>query len=199
MRMLRLSFIFSQIISIILVIILYFFSVAIFQTEKIYPKHVHKTLFLDRYLSEDEINFITYSALEWSESTQHIVEFDIVTLPNENAHITDNDIVIMSVSPDHPIIMFLDSNNKNYSTLGYYDDHMPIPVIYLVTDRITDQEYSTVVLHELGHALGLEHNEDINGIGTLMYPNISLGADHITLYDLRNFCKLYHCKITSKN
>lgn len=192
MRLLRLSLLFSQLISIIAIVVLYFFSVAVFQPEKIYPKHVHKTLFLDRYLDNDEAFFITYAALEWSKATKNIVEFDVVVLPNENVTITDNDIIMLSTSPEHPIIMLLDEETKN-STLGYYDEHLPIPSIYLVSSRIKDSEYSTVVLHELGHALGLEHNEDIKGIGTLMYPNIIFGADHITIYDLNNFCKLYHC------
>lgn len=192
MRILRSSLLFSQLVSIIIIVVLYFFSVEVFQPEKNYPTHVHKTLFLDRYLSPDEVAFITQAALEWSEATNNIVEFNIVTLPNKNAIITDNDIIILSMSPDHPIIILLDDGQEN-STLGYYDDNLPVPSIYLVSSRITEKNYPTVVLHELGHALGLEHNEGLRGVGTLMFPNIIWGAKHITMYDLKKFCKLYQC------
>ncbi len=194
MKILRLSSLFSQIVSIIIIVILYFYSVTIFQPEVIYPKYVHKKLFLDRNLSVDEVDYITQAALEWTETTKHIVEFEVVTLPNKNIIVTQNDIVFMSISQDHPEIMILDTESDG-ETLGYFDISSKIPLIYLVSERLEDKNYVAVVLHELGHALGLEHNEDLDGIGTLMYPNISLAAPHITSYDLNNFCKLYHCNL----
>lgn len=194
MRIPRLSFIFSQIISIIIIITIYINSVKIFQPEKIYPARVHKTLFLDRYLDPDEVAFITQAALEWSAATKNIVTFDVVTLPQDKVIISDNDILILSMSPDHPIIMLIDSENQSIA-LGYYDEHLPVPSIYLVSERIKDKDYVTVVLHELGHALGLEHNENIWDIGTLMFPTKNFSATHITLKDLKNFCKLYHCDV----
>lgn len=194
MRMLRLSSILTPIISIIIIILIYINSVKIFQPEKIYPNRVHKTLFLDRYLSPEEVAFITIAALEWSAATKNIVTFDVVTLPQEKVVISDNDIMIMNISPDHPLVLILD-DNSNYSTLGYYDESFPVPIIYLVSDRMKGKEYVMVVLHELGHALGLDHNENIWEVGTLMYPNIALGSKHITLYDLKKFCKLYRCDV----
>lgn len=192
MRKLRLSSIFAPIISIIIIAVIYIFAVNVFQPEKVYPTHVHKTLFLDRYLGVDEVAFITEAAKEWGTSTKNIVQFDVVTLPGENIRISDNDIMVMSISPDHPLILLLDDSNK-YSTLGYYDESMPVPIVYLVSERIKDKDYKTVVLHELGHSLGLIHNESIFAIGTLMFPNINSCANKITLYDLKKFCKLYHC------
>jgi len=194
MRMLRLSSILTPIISIIIIILIYINSVKVFQPEKVYPERVHKTLFLDRYLNPDEIAFITHAALEWSAATKNIVTFDVVTLPQEKVVISDNDIMIMNISPDHPLVLILD-DNSNYSTLGYYDESFPVPIIYLVSDRIKNKDYVMVVLHELGHALGLDHNENIWEVGTLMYPNIVLCSKHITLYDLKKFCKLYRCDV----
>jgi hypothetical protein len=192
MRMLRLSSIVVPLISIIIIIAIYINSVKVFQPEKVYPTRVHKTLFLDRYFTPDEVAFITIAALEWSAATKNIVTFDVVALPQEKVVITENDIMIMNISPDHPLVLILD-NSSNYSTLGYYDESFPVPIIYLVSDRMTGKEYVTVVLHELGHALGLEHNENIWEVGSLMYPSLDLGSRHITPYDLKKFCKLYRC------
>ena len=77
--------------------------------------------------------------------------------------------------------------------LGLFDKKSIIPCIILVSNRILENDYKAVVLHELGHSLGLEHNEGINGIDTLMYPSIDLGSNHITFRDGQQFCKLYHC------
>jgi hypothetical protein len=194
MKILRISSWFSQIAAIIGLMIIYYFSVPLFQPQVNYPKYVHKTIYLDRYLAKDEVEFITYAALKWGESTKYRATFDIVTLPQKNVTITENDIIILNTSPDNPHIMMLDENNK-FFTYGYYDPNSPIPAIYLVSDRLTDENYVVVVMHELGHALGLKHNDDINGIGTLMYPNIILAASKITSYDLMKFCKLYHCNV----
>lgn len=194
MKILRFSLIFSQLTSIAVIIVIYLFAVPVFQPVKVYPNHIQKTLFLDRYLRADEVDFITKSALEWSEATNHVVDFNVVTLPHENITITDNDIIVMSISPDHPDIIALDVEN-NFITLGYYNPNTPIPSIYLVSDRISDEDYIAVVLHELGHSLDLEHNEGLDGIGTLMFPDISFAANHITVDDLRHFCKLYHCEV----
>jgi predicted Zn-dependent protease len=104
-------------------------------------------------------------------------------------------IVIFNVTPDFPDIIILDSI-KNYSTLGYYNSR-GLDYIALVDARISEANYNAVVMHELGHALGLEH-PDLDdhpeiGIGTLMYSMIDAGSNHITKDDLKQFCKLYHC------
>ena len=45
---------------------------------KSYSNHIHKTLYIDRNFDDDEIIDITAAALEWSEQTQHVIDFDIV-------------------------------------------------------------------------------------------------------------------------
>ena len=191
MRLLRLAHLFTRLFTIVAVVILYFFASDIFQPEKVYPNHVHKTLFIDRNFDEDEVAYITAAAVEWTESTNHVAEFDVVVLPS-NQPIGKNDIVVIKVNPDYPDIIVLDSMNK-HSTLGLYNDRGFIITIEIVSDRITNDDYEGVILHELGHAFVLKHNEVFDGIGTLMYPTVNLGANYITEDDLKNFCKLYHC------
>lgn len=157
----------------------------------IYPTHIHKTLYLDRYFDNQEITMISAASLEWSQATNHIVEFDIVVMPTDENFDIINGIIITKVSLDCPDIIFVDLMSHN-TTLGLYQDD-PIPNIELVSDRLSHYDYKSIVLHELGHALGLKHNKDLDGIDTLMFPTIDLGADHITKTDLENFCKLYHC------
>lgn len=156
------------------------------------PNHIHTTIYLDRNFNDVEQEYIMQAAWEWAESTNHIAEFDVVQLPTREKIDVQNGLIMVKVSADYPDIIIMD-NIKKTTTLGYFDAKSPLPYIALVEDRLDDYTYKAVVLHELGHALGLEHIEGEKGMLTLMYPYIDLGNDHITPTDLEQFCELYHC------
>jgi hypothetical protein len=156
---------------------------------------VHKTLYVDRNLSEDEMDIIIGAAWEWHIATNQLVVYDVVRMPAQNIDI-NNSIVIVIVSADFPDMIALDNLKPDGTHLAYYHEKSIVPYIGLVPFRINDKDYKTVVLHELGHSLGLKHNEGWEGIGTLMYPDVTLGATDITDYDLQAFCKLYGCDAT---
>jgi len=153
---------------------------------------IHKTLYVDRNLSEDELYIIVGAAWEWHQATNGIVTYDVVRLPAKNIDV-HNSIIIVIVSSDFPEMIALDGDDEERIHLAYYHETGPIPYIALVPYRISDADYKPVIMHELGHSLGLSHNEGINGIGTLMYPDIDAGANMITDADLHNFCKIYGC------
>ena len=155
---------------------------------------VHKTLYLERGIYDEEMYHILDAAMEWNRATNGQVVFDIKRLPQADLKAADA-IIIFNVTPDFPDIIILDSI-KHYSTLGYYNSR-GLDYIALVDQRISEYNYDAVVMHELGHALGLEHPDsdehpDI-GIGSLMYSVVDAGSNHITNEDLKQFCKLYHC------
>ena len=201
MNRLKRIFLWSQIFSIIALLALFTFAITIYPEPKPYPNHIHSTLYLDRNFDDFEQEAITKAALEWTSTTNHIVEFDIVQLPAHEKIDIAYAVIITKVSPDYPNVIILDAENGD-NTLGYYDRNSVIPHIALVTDRLKDDKYSSVVLHELGHSLGLEHLEGSENLDTLMYPYVNIivngislpaGSDHITLKDGQKFCKLYHC------
>ena len=153
---------------------------------------IHKTLYIDRNLSENELYTIIEAAWEWHQATHNLITYDVVRLPAK--HIDANHSIIMVIIPvDFPEMIAMENAEEDKNHLAYYQDSGPIPYIGIVPDRIADKEYKTVIMHELGHSLGLSHNEGINGIGTLMYPNIDAGRDVITETDLHNLCKIYGC------
>lgn len=181
----------SFVLTIVMTFCFWIMAVPVAYHPKSYPAHYHKTLYLDRNMSQYELEQIVAATIEWHEATGGIVTFDVKRLPQPDI-IPANAILMLHVTPDFPDIIILDNLNQN-STLGLYTHESSIYYIALVADRLTEDDYKSVVLHELGHAVGLEHNEGENGVGTLMYPSIEKGADRITYTDIKKFCKLYRC------
>jgi hypothetical protein len=156
-----------------------------------YTLPVHKTLYLERNVDDDELLYVVQAATEWSLATDGQVTFDVKRLPQGNLLLTDS-LVITNVGPDFPEVILLDAV-KGYTTLGYFNADRSLNYIALVDKRLDNKNFNQVILHELGHALGLEHIEGDEGIGTLMYPLIDAGSLYITPQDLEHFCKLYNC------
>jgi hypothetical protein len=156
---------------------------------------VHKTLYLQRGIYDDQLFHITEAAMEWREATNGDVVFDIKYLPQQDIKWNDA-IIVMNVTPDNPEIILLDVGNR-HTTLGLYNTHEGFPAIELVDERISNADYTAVLLHEMGHSLGLDHPDSpdhpFRGIGTLMFSSILYGNRHITTFDLQQFCHLYHC------
>ncbi len=152
---------------------------------------VHKTLYLERGIYDDEVFAIMEAASEWYDDTNGQVVFDIKMLPQPNINPADA-VVMFNVTPDFPETIMLDHMN-HHSTLGCTNRDAFLPYIWFVDERIALPEYPAVAMHEMGHALGMDHIEGLEGIFTLMYPSMDLGSPHITETDLKYFCKLYHC------
>jgi hypothetical protein len=186
---------FNLLSSFIILIYLFVFASDIYKQPKVYPNHIHTTIYIDRNFYDYEQEIIITAAIKWSKATNHIVEYDVVQLPTNEKIDAENGLFMVKVSPDSPEIIVMD-NVKNNITLGYYDTKYGLSTISLVTDRLNDYTYEQVVLHELGHSLGLQHLVGANGFNTLMYPTIDIGSETITEKDLKQFCSLYHCDVS---
>lgn len=173
----------------------------IYPAEEAQSDHPHITLYIDRNFTEVEVDIIVGAALEWSKTTHHAVEYNIILLPTKDKIELKNSVFITKRSEDDPRIILMDLIGDT-QTLGIFEKR-GVKYIALVTARLNEDNYKSVVLHELGHSLGLKHLDGNANINTLMYPYMSIimedgtiipaGSDHITKKDLAQFCKLYRC------
>lgn len=156
---------------------------------------IHVTLYLEKSVFDNEVQHVSEAVLEWYNVTDGQVVFDLETLPAKNID-PHNSIVLVNISPQYPQIIVLDTYNES-STLAYCDRNAALPYIGIVFDRINEDEFTSVIMHELGHYMGLEHPDTKEhpewGMGTLMYSNLTHGSNHITREDLEQFCQLHHC------
>ena len=190
----------SHFLIIFLVTLFFTQAIDIFRGPKVYSENVHKTLYLDNTFDDDEIDFIIAATLEWNVATEGRVIYDVAMLPTTNrAKVLADGIIVIKVTPDFPKVILYDLTNQN-NTLGYWEENEgPIPYIGIISSRISNARYKSVVMHEIGHSLGLKHNEGESGIGTLMYPTIDEGSNTITPADIKKFCELHRCTQKSKN
>lgn len=184
----------TLVLTTIMIICVYRFYTVILHPEIVYPSRVDKILYLDEQFNQDEVELMVEAAAEWEQSTGNIVHYTIEQLPVDKIDYAKA-IIVIKVSHFYPEVLELDYSRQQV-TLGYCNSLGDITYIAMVADRLEDETYRPVMLHELGHSLGLRHNEGDSGVGTLMYPSVNNGSSYITKTDLVNFCKLYRCDPT---
>lgn len=169
-----------------------------------YQEYTNQTLYIEDTFTQDEIAYIYAASLEWSKATDNRVKYNLVILRPGIIVQLGNSLVINKVSASNADVIVLDylfnkDNPPNTAiktlALGYYYDSKVLPSIILVSERLDDFNYKSVVMHELGHSLGLSHNEKKENIfNSIMFPSLEGQSNEITDVDVKQYCKIHHCK-----
>lgn len=169
-----------------------------------YPEHVYKTLYIDKEFDQEEVGYIIAAATEWSKATENRVNYNIVVMSTATKINIDNALIINKVTSTYADVIVLDyffnlntpkENFIKIKALGYYYESKILPSIILVADRLDDFNYKAVVMHELGHSLGLEHNSSEEAMyNSIMYPSAEGQSTDITAIDVTAYCNIHNCQ-----
>lgn len=156
-----------------------------------YEEYVYNTLYIDNNFTDSEVDIILSATWEWSNKTQHRVNYKVVILNDYHQDLDLKNGILFNKLNQYNINIYDLDHQKDTITLGYYSNKKVIANINIVADRLNEDSYKDVVLHELGHSLGLHHNDDSS---TLMYPYIQYPQNGLTKKDIDAYCDLHKCK-----
>lgn len=97
-------------------------------------------------------------------------------------------IFIWSIDKEKDIPKKLAESWSNYLGVTIYGPGQNSTNVIMFTSANTDEYFYPVVLHEIGHLIGMSH---IPGIPSVMKPEVSVGC--ISQLDARQLCDLYNC------
>lgn len=154
---------------------------------------VHKTVYVDSEFTEEEFMIIQEAADEWAQETNNLATFDVYYgiedgLYNKIKH-DPNSLLVVKSNSETPLVKSLDKLIKG-EVLGFFLKELEVQSILLVNDRMLgDHYYKAVVIHEMGHSIGLPHTRDEESI---MYRSMNY-VYYLTKSDIRWFCRAYYC------
>lgn len=186
-----------------------------------------KKAYIDARFNDDEREAISRAAAAWEHDTNGIIHFDLIwgfdlkdTNSNASPSKYTNKFIIKKLLSTDKLTEELDKSyanqvhDPNAQLLGLTIKHPPFEIVYIIADRLTNGEnfvvmplYQNVVMHELGHDLGMKHFDEGGSIMNSEYEMIErsyVGIDRtpltcLTEHDAYQFCSIYHCNFASLN
>lgn len=158
------------------------------------PTEVHKTIYVSNDFGLDDMTLIEEAASEWKLETNGIVSFTIIygfdgALYNSLNNKSDSMVMTRAMIDDF-IINHLDKNVHSM-VLGYFLTEFGVQNILLVPGRMLgDSYYRAVIIHEMGHSIGLPHMDEDD---TIMAPSMDRSAYHLSKKDMDWMCRVYYC------
>ena len=131
-----------------------------------------KKVRIDKDFNKSEREIIIDSLKDWEKYSDGLVKFIIINyaahpyyvedgyyIKKEQIDCFDTVDIVKSLST-HNIIQHIDNQHEN-NIYGYaYPDHAP-NFILIITDRLkTKKTFKDIVMHEIGHILGVSHLDD---------------------------------------
>lgn len=155
-----------------------------------------RNIFIPDDFSSDQMEDIKTALNEWTEKTNYSVQFNIFEHYDKRIMkllpYREGNIVILTIPPETPIVVNMEKEMETGNIiLGLWVANDSIPTIYIVSSRIYDRmTYTAVILHEVGHAMGLDHNPNE---ASVMYKSQDKSSKHLMPTDIAAFCHIHYC------
>lgn len=165
-------------------------------------------IFIDKKFTFEEQMIITKAFHAWEVASSYVAKFNIhYSTPRPHLYKVENSprpepntgVFVWQVDPyDNSDKSFADNLKKEYQDKQWLGLHIPGKksnekdsyIFLFMRYKAEDKEkFYGVILHEIGHLLGLRHDEDNEN--ALMHP--TKGPPCITKYEAYRLCKLYDC------
>lgn len=147
-------------------------------------------VWVDPNFSNAQSQSIKEAFLEWETNTNETVKFHQVS----NAPILGRPLI--SVWKSNHDLIYKEKSKKDLTpgtTVGITIFH-GYDAALLLDDDMGHEIFHRVILHEIGHALNLDHVKDEKYDGqTVMRPLTSQCAPNLTCLDLKLFCHEWRC------
>lgn len=134
----------------------------------------------DKLAIDDAINAWNYAMNGYVKLVVVDTQFDM-EIPKIVEQVKEGGWLFMKVTSDNSLVP---SNDKGYKTIGF-TEMVGGHHLYLVRDRLQNDDVFGVTLHEIGHLMGSEHVGD-----RLMYPHYSRARfrciDYVTVQSVAN-------------
>lgn len=142
-----------------------------------------------------EKGWILEALAEWQEGTGgiiafHAIDWDTDHLIDHSDPYTCQTINIIKIESDNQSIKTLDKQYDNVTLLAYACADKTYSMVVMIIDRIQDKYFKILVMHEIGHRLGLGHTEDKSSV---MHQYVTSMTDKVTDLDL--WMLIYECRI----
>lgn len=145
---------------------------------------LHTKMVIDSNFSQTEQQLIVTSIDQWEKDTDNLIQVDLSIVDEPQEYGNDTGKIIQSDE-------IIAGDSVEGLILGNTTDWFSETTIFIYTKAIADprkvHSFQNVMLHEFGHAVGLEHVEQ-----GLMNP-ITTQKSCIDSLTLHNFCVIHDC------